>query len=111
MAGHYIEDIPPTHRKELEHLLDSHPTLNWRALIHHIPNRWYQNYQIEGFGMKTLEPGGSPTNALLNDLSLRHVTIQQLVFWLYQLASQGHFPKLKLLISKLEGRGECLLVI
>ena len=108
MENQYIEDISPDVRRELENALDSHESINWLALIRLMPQNSYQRNQIEGFRMETLHPNGSPTRALLNDLSVRRVTLQQLICRLQQLASSGPCPGLQSVLMKLQGNNRKL---
>lgn len=105
MAHQNIEDLPQDIKRELVTTLDNRnsSTGNWRALIKLMPPVViYQRSQIESFAMATLQPHGSPTRALLADLSFRGITVPQLIMWISQLQSRTHSHQLQSLLTVLQ---------
>jgi hypothetical protein len=105
MAYRNIEDLPPNIKRDLANILDSRhlSTVSWRSLIQLMPPIiGYQRNQIETFALAILQPNGSPTRALLDDLANKNMSVQQLIIWIQQLHLNTPTPQLQTLLALLQ---------
>lgn len=82
-----LSDLPKNVRQQIAIRFDQYNTPNWQTLIGKMPKNLYSEKAILKFYLAILQPQGSPTLLLLNDLTQRKKTIGELKSWIDSLQS------------------------
>ena len=99
-----IADLDYVTLKKLADRLDIPGERNWRRLIEMMPSCRYDPLTVERFGLNASKSDGSPSYAMLVDMSNRGVTYQQLINGLKKMQFDAA-------LQDIGYRGECVLYL